>query len=155
MTSVVGVFLLLPVESNEGRRPAAFAAIRRLAAAVASVRRPGRWGDISKHSRSPQSSVACRAVLFPTNNRSARSPWYLRRHDDDSTAIRDEWPVVFQTTDDSTDDWTSIRHSDVTCRQTVPETRDFGSCKSKTPVVPPMVNLDDGQSSVESTLLTV
>jgi len=94
-------------------------------------------------------------VLFPTNNRVAHPSWYARRHDDDSTAIRDEWPVVFHTTDDSTDDWKSIRHSEVTCRQTVPETRDFGFCKSKSPVVPPLVALKDGEWSVESTLLTV
>ena len=97
---------------------------------------------------------AC-VVLFPTNKRAAHSPWYARRHDDDSTAIRDEWPVVFGATDDSTDDWTSIRHCEVTCRQTLPERRDFGFCNSKSPVVPPLVNLDDGEWSVESTLLTV
>lgn len=153
--TVVGDFLLLSVESNEGRRPAAFASVHRLSAAAACVRRPDCWGAISQLSPTPQSSVACRAVLFPTNNRTAHSSSYVRRHDDDSTAIRDEWPVVFHTTDDSTDDWTSIRHSAVTCRQTIPETHDFGFCKSKSAVVPPLVNLNNVEWSAESTLLTV
>jgi hypothetical protein len=94
-------------------------------------------------------------VPFPTNNRAAHSPSYASRHDDDSTAIRDEWPVDFGATDDSTDGWTSIRHSEVTCGQTLPQTSDFGFCKSNSPVVSPLVILNDVEWSVESTLLTV